>query len=90
MAEGKEAFYAIFALRLIPFVPSGLVTFTAAMGRAGLALFAVASSTGKIPALLLEGYAAYQVTAFGWQGKLILLLTGLYLLYLLYKRWQKP
>jgi uncharacterized membrane protein YdjX (TVP38/TMEM64 family) len=85
-AEGKEAFYAIVSLRLIPFIPSGIITFTAAMGRVGLLTFFIASSLGKIPALLMEAYAAYEVTAFGWQGKLILLVAGIYLLYRIFKK----
>ena len=82
-AQGKNAFFAIISLRLIPFIPSGIITFTAAIGRVSLATFFIASSLGKIPALLLEAYAAYQVTAFGWQGKVILLLVGIYLLYMI-------
>jgi uncharacterized membrane protein YdjX (TVP38/TMEM64 family) len=89
-AEGREALYAIISLRLIPFVPSGLITFTAAVGRVSLITFFIASSLGKIPALLLEAYAAWQVTAFTWQGKVILLAVGVYLLYLLIKRWKRP
>ncbi|MES2882632.1 MAG: VTT domain-containing protein, partial [Bacteroidota bacterium] len=51
MAEGNKAFGLIFSLRLLPFVPSGLVTFAAAMGKVSLLVFVVASSVGKIPAL---------------------------------------
>jgi uncharacterized membrane protein YdjX (TVP38/TMEM64 family) len=80
-AENKKAFWLILSLRLIPFVPSGLVTFAAAVGRVSMLTFLVASSIGKLPALLLEGYAVYQVTEFGWQGKLILTLVALFLLY---------
>ena len=84
--EGREAFYAIMSLRLIPFIPSGLITFTAAMGKVKPMTFFLASSLGKIPALLIESYAAYQVTAFNWQGKLILFLVAVYLLYHLFKK----
>ena len=87
-AEGKEAFYAIISLRLIPFVPSGIITFTAAIGKVSLLTFFVASSLGKIPALLIESYAAYQVTTFSWQGKIILLIVGIYILYRLFRRWK--
>lgn len=89
-AEGKEAFYAILGLRLIPFVPSGIITFTAAIGRVNWGTFLLASSLGKIPALLIEAYAAYEVTEFNWQGKLILTVVGVYLIFLLVKRWRKP
>jgi uncharacterized membrane protein YdjX (TVP38/TMEM64 family) len=85
-AEGKEAFYTIVSLRLIPFIPSGIITFAAAIGRVGLLTFFIASSLGKIPALLMEAYAAYEVTAFNWRGKLILLIAGIYLLYRIFKK----
>lgn len=84
-AENKKAFWLVVSLRLIPFVPSGLVTFAAAIGRVSALTFLVASSLGKLPALLLEGYAVYQVTEFGWQGKLILTIFALFILYFVVK-----
>ena len=86
LAEGRQAFFAIVSLRLIPFVPSGIITFAAAIGRVSLIVFFIASSIGKLPALLMEAYAAYEVTSFTWQGKLILLAVGIYFLYLLFGR----
>lgn len=80
-AKGKEAFSLILALRLIPFVPSGLITFAAAIGRVSFFTFIIASSLGKLPALFLEAYAVNEVTGFGWQGKLILVLAAAALLY---------
>lgn len=80
-ADNREAFWLIFSLRLIPVLPSGLVTFTAAMGRASLLTFIAAGALGKFPSLLLEGYAAFQVTEFGWQGKLILVACAIVLIY---------
>lgn len=88
-ADGKKAFGLIFSFRLLPFVPSGLVTFAAAIGKVGLLLFVVASSLGKIPALLIEAYSVYQVTEFGWQGKLILAVAAIGLIYFLAKK-KKP
>jgi uncharacterized membrane protein YdjX (TVP38/TMEM64 family) len=85
-AQGKEAFFAIVSLRLLPFVPSGVVTFTAAMGRVSSVTFLIASSLGKIPALLIEAYAAYHIVEFGWQGKAILGLVAIYLLYLVFRK----
>lgn len=89
-AEGSKAFWLIFSLRLIPFVPSGLVTFAAAIGNVTAAAFLAASSVGKLPALLLEGYAVYQVTEFGWQGKLILTVFALFILYFVVKQISTP
>ena len=84
-AENKEAFWLVLSLRLIPFVPSGLVTFAAAVGRVNWLTFVISSSLGKLPALLLEGYAVFQVTEFGWQGKIILTVCALLILYLVVK-----
>jgi len=80
-AKGTEAFLLILYLRLIPFVPSGLVTFAAAVGRVSVTTFALSSSLGKIPALLLEGYSAYELTEFNWQGKLLLTVAALALIF---------
>lgn len=88
-ARGKEAFYGVFSLRLIPFVPSGLVSFAAAIGSMSFSLFFIASSIGKIPALLLESYAVYEVTNFGWQGKLILTLVAVGILVVILKNKKR-
>lgn len=89
-AGNKDAFWLIFSLRLIPVLPSGVVTFTAAMGRASLLIFIAAGALGKFPSLLLEGYAALQVKEFGWQGKLILVLLALALIYFVIKHILYP
>jgi uncharacterized membrane protein YdjX (TVP38/TMEM64 family) len=80
-ASNTEAFYLVFSLRLVPFVPSGLITFAAAVGKLSLTVFFVASSLGKIPALLMEAWTVYEVTQFGWQGKLILVVVAFGLVY---------
>ncbi|MEO5890336.1 MAG: VTT domain-containing protein, partial [Ferruginibacter sp.] len=80
-AGNKEAFYLVFSLRLIPFVPSGLITFAAAIGKVSLPVFFVASSLGKLPALLMEAWSVYEVTEFGWIGKIILAVIALGLIY---------
>lgn len=85
-ADDKKAFWLIFSLRLIPLVPSGLVTFTAAMGRASFLTFLVANAVGKFPTLLLEAYAVRQVKEFDWQGKLILAIVATAALYLIIKK----
>ena len=85
-AKGKDAFLLILYLRLIPFVPSGFVTFAAAIGRVSVVSFILASSIGKIPALLLEGYTTYQVIEFGWQGKVILTIIAILFFYFTVKQ----
>lgn len=89
-ATGWDAAVLIFSLRMLPFVPSGLVTFAAAVGTVPAWLFVAASSLGKLPALLLEAYAVYQVAAFGWQGKLLLTAAALGLLYWVWQQRRKP
>ena len=71
---------------MIPFVPSGLITFAAAVGKVSFSTFFAASSLGKLPALLLEAYSVYAVSQFGWQGKLILAIAAIGLLYWILKK----
>ncbi len=52
-AENKEAFYLVFSLRLMPFVPSGFITFAGAIGKISFLVFVLSSSLGKLPALLI-------------------------------------
>ena len=85
-ARSREAFFLVFSLRLLPFVPSGVVTFAGAVGAVSLITFVVASSLGKIPALLLEAWSVQQVTDFGWQGKLILTAAALSLIFFALKK----
>jgi uncharacterized membrane protein YdjX (TVP38/TMEM64 family) len=88
-AEGREAFGLVLSLRLLPFVPSGMVTFAAAVGRISTGTFFVASTLGKIPALLLEAWSVYEVANFGLIGKLILTLTAIGLFVFILRRRKK-
>ncbi|RYZ21438.1 MAG: TVP38/TMEM64 family protein [Chitinophagaceae bacterium] len=85
-ASGKEAFGLVLSLRLLPFVPSGLVTFAAAVGRISTGSFTVASTLGKAPALVLEAYSVYEVGRFSLAGKIILGVAALALLLWLLRR----
>jgi uncharacterized membrane protein YdjX (TVP38/TMEM64 family) len=58
------------------------------VGKISLLPFVIASSLGKIPALFIEAYSVYQVTEFGWQGKVILGLTAIIILYLVFRKKQ--
>lgn len=53
-AEPREAFKLILAFRIFPYVPSGLVTYAAAIGKIEVIPFTIASTVGKIPALIIE------------------------------------
>lgn len=65
-ASPREAFLFVIGLRLMPFVPSGLVTLYAAVSQMRFRSFAVASSMGKVPALLIEVSTTYAVVK--WIG----------------------
>ncbi|MGG3800970.1 TVP38/TMEM64 family protein [Metabacillus fastidiosus] len=85
-AEGKEAFILIAALRLMPFVPSGAVTFIAAIGKTSLLTFLIASTLGKIPALFLEAYSINHLIQWTWQGKVLSAVIAVFLLLLVWKK----
>jgi uncharacterized membrane protein YdjX (TVP38/TMEM64 family) len=85
-SRGGESFILILALRLFPLVPSGLVTLAGAISKVSLFAFAIASTIGKIPALLIEAYSVQQVLAWDWQGKVILVLLSLILFIIFVRR----
>jgi uncharacterized membrane protein YdjX (TVP38/TMEM64 family) len=85
-AKGREAFILIFSLRLVPFVPSGLVTFAGAIGAVSASIFVISSSIGKLPALLLEAYSVYNVTEWNTGGKIILALIAAIGIYVIVKK----
>jgi uncharacterized membrane protein YdjX (TVP38/TMEM64 family) len=85
--KGKGAFLLIFSLRLIPFIPSSLVTLYAALGKVSWGWFAFASTMGKVPALFIEVYSVKEVVNGTLLGKVILGLMGLStLIYICIKR----
>lgn len=87
-ATGREAFYLIVAFRLMPFVPSGFVTFFAAVGSVKPLTFLLANAIGKLPSVLLEAYSVHQVLNWTWEGKVVLLALSATLLIPLVKRWK--
>lgn len=60
-SSASHVFWAVISLRLIPFVPSGLVTAGAALTPISGPLFAIASTIGKIPAVFLEVAVVYGI-----------------------------
>jgi uncharacterized membrane protein YdjX (TVP38/TMEM64 family) len=88
-AKGKEAFLLILSLRLMPFIPSGVVTFAAAVSQVSLSLFVTASTIGKAPALLLEAYSVHEITQWTTSGKVILVLCSVLLLVISLKNFSK-
>ncbi len=70
-ASPREAIWLVIGLRLMPFIPSGLVTLYAAVSKMRFGSFAAASSIGKVPALLLEVSATYAVVKWIGIGQII-------------------
>jgi uncharacterized membrane protein YdjX (TVP38/TMEM64 family) len=87
--KGGEAFLLILALRIFPFIPSGLVTLVSAGSKVGILNFAFASTIGKIPALIIEAYSIKQIMSWNLQGKVILGLLSIFILGLLIKYKEK-
>jgi uncharacterized membrane protein YdjX (TVP38/TMEM64 family) len=85
-SEGWEAFYLILLFRVLPFIPSGLVTFAGAIGKVSFMVFIVASALGKIPALLIEAVSVYQILKITWLGEVLIELGLIYMIYSLWKR----
>ncbi|PFA63040.1 hypothetical protein CN378_18555 [Bacillus sp. AFS015802] len=82
-SRGGEAFFLIIALRIFPFIPSGLVTLAAAVSKVGIIQYSVASTLGKMPALVIEAYSIQQVLVWNWKGKIILSGFLLFLIWLI-------
>ncbi|MEI4803334.1 TVP38/TMEM64 family protein [Bacillus sp. NPDC077411] len=87
--QGKEAFFLVLSFRLIPFIPSGIVTLFAALGTMSILTFSIASTLGKIPALLIEVYSTYQVINGTSEAKWIITIAGCAGLFYLWKTWKK-
>lgn len=86
---GGEAFLLVILLRLLPFVPSGLVTLTASFSKMSLQAFAVASTIGKIPALFIEAYTVYYVLRIKEEWTIVVVISAIILVCLykiLYKK----
>jgi len=88
-SKGMEAFSLILALRVFPFVPSGLVTLASAGSKVGMLNFSIASTLGKIPALVIEALSIQQVLDWSWQIRVLLGLLFLIIIGLLIRRKRK-
>nr|WP_160720843.1 VTT domain-containing protein [Bacillus sp. USDA818B3_A] len=88
-AQGKESFFLILSLRLLPFVPSGVVTFFAAIGKTSILIFVIASSIGKIPAIMIEAYSTQQVFNWTIQGKVITTAIAILLIIMTWKKLRE-
>ena len=88
---GITAFFLVLALRLAPFVPSGIITLVSAGSKMGIINFSVASTLGKIPALLIEAYSVQTILQFDWQGKMLLaIMSVLIIIFIYWRKWRQP
>ncbi|MDF2908590.1 MAG: hypothetical protein K0R34_3911 [Herbinix sp.] len=73
-AEGVRATILILEARLIPYIPSGLVTLAGAVSNIRTSHFIVATAIGKLPSIVLEVFVAYQIVHLSdfWIGILFL------------------
>lgn len=79
-SKGKEAAILVVALRLFPFIPSGLINLGAALSKISILHFTLASAIGKIPAMLIEGYSVKEVLSWEAEGKVILFIVSVLIL----------
>lgn len=60
-SSGKKTALLILEGRLIPFIPSGFVTFAASLTNVSGLAFTIATTIGKIPSILLEALVSYDI-----------------------------
>jgi len=82
--EGYNAFWVILCLRILPFVPSGVITLGCAFSKVSLGIFTVASTLGKIPSLIIEASAIYGFMQVDLKWKYVIIIVTL-ILFLLWK-----
>ena len=87
--EGITAFSLVLALRFAPFMPSGLITLVSAGSKMGILNFSIASTLGKIPALIMEAYSIKLILDWNWQGKIILGILSILILILVLRKKRR-
>jgi uncharacterized membrane protein YdjX (TVP38/TMEM64 family) len=91
-AERYDAMKLIFVFRLFPYMPSGLVTYGAAIGKVDGISFVIASTLGKVPSLVIEVLISYVFVNILTEGSLNLILAlvaGLLMFYVIKKVLNK-
>lgn len=61
LSKGNKAILLVFETRLIPFIPSGFVTFAASISGINILGFTIATFLGKIPSIALEAIVSYDL-----------------------------
>ena len=60
-SDGKKAGLLICQGRIIPFIPSGIITLAASISNVNSIVFIVATLIGKIPSIALESLVSYDI-----------------------------
>ncbi|MBV7505293.1 VTT domain-containing protein [Bacillus sp. sid0103] len=80
--QGCDTFYIILVLRILPFIPSGMINLAASNSKTSIITFIFASSFGKLPALLIEAYSVNRVLESSNDVKWILAIIALFILFI--------
>ncbi|TMU87539.1 TVP38/TMEM64 family protein [Bacillus sp. BHET2] len=89
-SSGKEWILLLFFFRIVPFVPSSVVTIAAAFSSISIFSFTAISSLGKIPSLLIEAFiVANLLDSKNGNGLLMLGAIVVGLVYFLYRLKNK-
>lgn len=86
-SNGKKAGLLIFQGRLIPFIPSGVITLAASISSVSSGIFIIATFIGKVPSIAIEALVSYDVINIydNWL-RLIMTITGLMLILITLRR----
>lgn len=84
-----KSFAIILLGRLIPFIPSSVVTLFATISPISFVLFFISSTLGKLPAIFVEVYSINALLNYINMGKLLFIILLSILLFSLYKKFYK-
>lgn len=86
-SEGKNAGLLIFQGRVIPFIPSGLITLAASISNVNSSIFIVSTLLGKAPSIALEALVSYDIiNIYNNWIRLVITIIGLILLILTFRK----
>lgn len=86
----RNAFITILVSRLIPFIPSIVINAYSAVSRVSFINYTIASSLGKIPAMLLFAVLGHSVVSSSYQVFFVIAIYALIIVLTIYfyKRWK--
>ncbi|MGL5415511.1 MAG: TVP38/TMEM64 family protein [Clostridium sp.] len=88
-SSGNKCALLILEGRIIPFVPSGIVTLAASLSSIDDLRYTLATCIGKIPSIGLEVLVSYGILSAGAKGiQAILAICGVYLIYKTIKKYR--